>query len=130
MRLGAVLFGLCLLPGFLLAQGVRELSLDQAISMAQKYSPDALVASAKLRGSYWQYKYYKADYLPWLTAEGTLPDMARSFSRVTQPDGRDSFVYRSLSNSSVNVSLEADRYRVIGLRLVPGQGQVHLHGVR
>jgi outer membrane protein TolC len=92
-------------PCFLQAQNTRVLSLEEAINTAQKFSPDALVASAKLRGSYWQYKYYKADYLPWLTAEGTLPDMNRSFSRITKPDGRDSFVYRSLSNSSVNLSL-------------------------
>jgi outer membrane protein TolC len=105
MRFRVLFIAFSLLPLLVQAQGTRELTLSEAIAQAQKYSPDVLLASAKLRGSYWQYKYYKADYLPWLTAEGVLPDMARSFSRVTQPDGRDSFVYRSLSNSSMNVRL-------------------------
>src|SRR5687768_7271022 len=91
--------------GYIWAQTKHTLSLQQTIDIARKNSPEAVLAKTKYRQSYWQYRYYKADYLPTLSADATLPDLNRSFSRITLPDGQDAFVYRSLSNSAVNLAL-------------------------
>lgn len=86
-------------------QQVWQLTLKEAIALAEKQSPDGLLASTLYKGSQWRYRYYRADYLPSLNLNTVLPDLNRSYSRITRPDGRDSFVYRRLANSSATLSL-------------------------
>lgn len=83
----------------------RKLSLEQVIPMSQSQSPDALSAKHRFKGSYWEYRTYKAGMLPALTFDGTLPNYNSSINRITLPDGTDAFINRKLSNSSANLSL-------------------------
>ena len=52
---------------------VKKLTLKDAIEIAKKQSPDALMAKHKFRASYWQYKSFQASYLPSLLLTGALP---------------------------------------------------------
>lgn len=84
---------------------VDELTLEQVISLASKYSPDAKIANQQFYQSYWTYRNYKADRLPQLMLNSTLPNLNRSLAAVMQPDGSEDFVYRNTMQTSVNTSL-------------------------
>ena len=43
-----------------------ELSLEQVVKIARLESPDAQTARHSFRSAYWNYKYYRANYLPTL----------------------------------------------------------------
>lgn len=83
----------------------RLLTLDDVIGIAREQSPDALSARHRYRGSYWQYRSFRAGYLPNLSLEATIPNLNRTISPVTLPDGTDVFVRRSLATSSGTLSL-------------------------
>ncbi len=84
---------------------LNRLSLDDVIYIAQQQSPDALIAKHKFRRSYWEWRSYKATYLPGLTLSGTLPNFNRSIDAVTQPDGSIEYKERKFTEISSNLSL-------------------------
>ena len=49
-----------------------ELTLEQVVNMARLESPDAQTARHSFRSSYWNYKYYRANYLPSLNLSSDL----------------------------------------------------------
>ena len=62
-----------LLTELLTAQDqTTELSLKQVIEIARMESPDAQTARHSFRSAYWNYKYYRADYLPSLSLTSCL----------------------------------------------------------
>jgi outer membrane protein len=87
------------------AQSVKRYTLDQVIHLAQKQSPDALMAIHRFRKSYWQYRTFKATYLPNLNLAATLPDLNRSINAIAAPNGTVSYTSQSISNYSVGLSL-------------------------
>ena len=44
-----------------------NLTLSQAIEIAQQHSPEAQAARHTYRAAYWNYRFYKANYLPSVT---------------------------------------------------------------
>jgi len=87
------------------AQKVYKLTMDDAIALAEKQSPDALLAKTKYRQSYWRYRYYEAVYLPALSLSANPFNINRSFTQIILPDGSEAFVPQSLATSSANLSL-------------------------
>lgn len=83
----------------------RFLTLNEVIEIARERSPDALMARHRYRGRYWQYRTFRAGYLPNLRLDATIPNLNRSISPITLPDGSDIFIRRSLATSSANLSL-------------------------
>ncbi len=45
------------------------LTLNDALAIAQARSSDALIAKHRFRINYWQYRSFKADYLPSVTLD-------------------------------------------------------------
>ncbi len=88
-------------------QGNRKviLNLDDVLRIAKEQSPDAILAQHRFRGSYWQYRTYRAEFLPNLALNGTLPDFNRSISSITLPDGTDKFIERNTINSIASAAL-------------------------
>jgi outer membrane protein TolC len=87
------------------AQGeTKTLTLDDAIIIAREQSPDALKAKHGFRRSYWQYRRYKASYLPALTLSGTLPNFNRSIERISLQEG-EFLSERQYAEYTVNASL-------------------------
>ena len=68
-------------------QEVRNLTLEDAIEIGRQQSPDALTAKHSFRASYWQYRSYKASYMPSLVLSGYIPDFNKSISRISTTDG-------------------------------------------
>lgn len=83
----------------------RHFSLEEVVKKAREESPDAMAARHRYRGSYWQHRSFKAGYYPHLTFDATLPNLDRSISAITLPDGSDAFIQRSLASYSSNLSL-------------------------
>lgn len=91
-RIFMIQTGLFLLTGLLNAQdSTAFLSLDDAIRIARKQSPDALMAKHKFRASYWQYQSYRAEYLPAVTFNGSIPSFNKSIIKDRQGEGSSFF---------------------------------------
>jgi outer membrane protein len=64
------------------AQEVKRLTLEEVIKIAEEQSPNALMAKHRFRASYWQFRSYKAQFLPSLTLTGTTPDFSNGLDKV------------------------------------------------
>lgn len=81
------------------------LTLNEALIMAKSRSADAMIAKHRFRMDYWQYRSFKADYLPSITLDANLPDFSRSYRPVTQPDGTNIFQYNTFGDYSAGMSI-------------------------
>lgn len=86
------------------SNNVRMLTLADVVEIAKRQSPDALSAQHRFRSSYWQFRNYKAGFMPMLTLDGTLPSLSRSIEKITTPEG-DIFTERNLASYSAGLSL-------------------------
>ncbi|MCB0428834.1 MAG: TolC family protein [Flavobacteriales bacterium] len=84
----------------------QTVTLQEVLSMAKEQSPAALQAKKAFEYSEWSYKAYRAGNLPQVNLGGTLPDLNRSITSITQNDGTDVFRRRSQATSSMNLSLD------------------------
>lgn len=86
-------------------QAPSNLTLEDAIHLAQKNSLDYKIAVNIARSYYWNYQRFKAGFLPKLSLSGTLPDYYRSINQITLPNGQNDFVNQDVANSSLNLNL-------------------------
>ncbi|XCF05747.1 TolC family protein [Tamlana crocina] len=70
----------------------QKITLSEAISMAKKKSPDYKINLNRNQASYWQYKNYKARFLPELSLNAILPEYRNAVRRLTNDEGQDIFV--------------------------------------
>jgi outer membrane protein TolC len=66
----------------IIAQEVKKLTFEEVMKLAEEQSPNALIAKHRFRASYWQYRSYRAQYLPSLTLSGTTPDFSNGLDKV------------------------------------------------
>lgn len=87
------------------AQGnTIELTLDETIEYARRQSPDAQNARHSFRSAYWNYKYYRANYLPAFKLTSN-PYLDRAINKVTLADGDVKFVEQNLLSSDLTLQL-------------------------
>lgn len=86
-------------------QTKKTLTLNQVMDIALQQSPDAYIARHTFRASYWRFRSYKADLLPSLMLNATLPNLNRSYQQITGDDGRDFFVDKQDMNTMMGLSL-------------------------
>lgn len=91
--------------GQIQAQDTLRLTLDEAVALAREQSPQAVAARHQYRAAYWNWRSFKADYLPSLTFSSNS-QLNRSISSITLPDGSDSFVHRNqlLNDGSITIN--------------------------
>ncbi len=80
-------------------------TLQDVIDRACESSPDALAARHSFRSSYWNYRSFKADYLPLLSLSSN-PSLDRSINKVTMQDGAVRFVEQNYLNTDASLSLQ------------------------
>ena len=85
-------------------QKTIRLTLEEVIDLAISQSPDSYIAKHRFLGKYWQYRSFKARYLPSLSLKSTLLNYNNSI-RKTILDGQDAFVEQNSNNSSMQLSL-------------------------
>ena len=79
-------------------------TLHKAIELAQQQSPDVLIARHSFRSSFWNYCYYKANYLPSLTLTSS-PNFDNAINSITREDGSTHFVSQNQLNTNARLSL-------------------------
>jgi outer membrane protein TolC len=100
------LFIFCLTLAF--AQAQNTFTLEDVILRSQTQSPSFKISETRRENRYWQYRYYKTNYIPQLrlltNTFGSL--YTNQFTPVRQPDG--SVQYRQLNqlNPGLNFSLQ------------------------
>ena len=83
-----------------------SLTLSQAIEIAQQHSPEAQAARHTYRAAYWNYRFYKANYLPSVTLASS-PSFNKQISKITQPDGTNQFIKQN--QLSVDMDLKINQ---------------------
>lgn len=95
-----------LLPGHSYAQAAgKALSLQEAIEIAKRQSADALNAKQVFRSSFWEYRTFRATYLPNLYVDGTIPEISSGFQKYVYPDGSVSYVHQQNTTYTTNAYL-------------------------
>ncbi len=85
-----LLFVITLSPIILLSQ--TKITLDEAIEIAHKKSPDYKINLNQNQRNYWRFRRYKASFLPQLSLAATLPEYRNQVQRITNDVGQDIFV--------------------------------------
>lgn len=83
---------------------IRQLTLEEALSIAKTQSPDALNARQTFRSSYWEYRSYTASNLPYLTFTATLPNINQTISSQSI-DGVQSYASYKYISAQGNLAL-------------------------
>ena len=83
----------------------RQITLEEAINIAQKNSPDYKALLNQNQASYWRFRNFKASFLPQLRLDATLPQYLNSVNRITNDSGQDIFVRSNQSRIEGNLSL-------------------------
>ena len=63
------------------AAGKRNLrfTIEEIIDLSKNQSPEGIQAKHAFRASYWEFRSYKAGFMPSLVFDATLPDFSRSY---------------------------------------------------
>jgi outer membrane protein TolC len=89
-------------------QSQNQFSLDEVIQRALSQSPDFKIAETRKENRYWQFRYYKTNYIPQLrlltNTFGSL--YTNQFTPVRQPDGSVEYKQLNQLNPGLNFSLQ------------------------
>ncbi|MBO6124581.1 MAG: TolC family protein [Bacteroidaceae bacterium] len=102
----AVIFMACLawLP---MNAHAQQITLDNAIKIAQENSLDAKLAHFSFLASYWTYRSFKAELLPSVNLSGGLMNYNRSLVEARNyDDGRLSYVSNNTLSNSLTLSVD------------------------
>jgi len=84
----------------------QALSLAQAINQAQEQSPSYSRAINRAENRYWNYRQFRASFLPQLNLAGTFPNYASAIEGILQDDGTLDFREREQTFISSQLSLD------------------------
>lgn len=73
-------------------EAVSRITLEEAIVTARTQSVDAAVALNELKTAYWQYRTFRADLLPEVNFQATVPSYRKNYSTYQLDDGSYTFV--------------------------------------
>ena len=112
--LAAILIALLAVPAC--AAREMEVSLAEAIDMARVRSVDAAVALDELRSAYYEWRSYRADQLPEVTFQATLPSYSNQYTAYMNGEGRYSFVHTNTLQATGQLSV-TQNVRLTGGRI-------------
>lgn len=82
-----------------------KLTLNEALMIAKAQSAEGMIAKHRFRINYWQYRSFKADYLPSVILDASFPSFSRSYDNVRQEDGTYKYQYNTSSNYIAGMSV-------------------------
>lgn len=83
----------------------REMTLDEAITMARLQSVDAAVALDELKSAYWEYRTFRADLLPEVNFSASVPGYSKQYTPYQLDDGSYTFVRNNFMEMTGEVSV-------------------------
>lgn len=89
------------------ADNVLRLTLDDAITLARRQSVDAAVALNSLQSAYWEYRTYRANLLPELSLDATVPAYSKRYNSYQLENG--SYTFLRDDNLKLNGALEVQQ---------------------
>jgi len=93
-------------PAVLSAQEMeKNITVDEAISIAMEQSIDAMFAKNNYLISYWQFRNFKAELLPSVFLDGTIPSLNRALYPHQLEDGSYKFVRTSTIQENLSLSI-------------------------
>lgn len=99
-----ILIALSAVTAFAQASDTLTLTLSQTIVLAQEQSSEAQAARHTYLAAEWNYKYYRANYLPSVTFTSS-PSLNRVISKITLPDGSSTFVKQNQLSTDASLRL-------------------------
>jgi len=84
---------------------IEELTFEEVMLLAREQSPDAIMAKHQFRANYWEYRTYKADFLPNVSLGTTFPEFSRAIKKYQNADGTYTYVEDNLNSTSANLNL-------------------------
>lgn len=88
------------------SQEIKRLTLDEVIELSEEQSLQGILAKHMFRASYWQFRTFKAEYLPSLTLTGTFPDYNRIYEKIYDSNTeQDRYVEKNTNNILGELSL-------------------------
>jgi outer membrane protein len=99
------LLGFLLLSSDVKSNEKLTLTLNDVVNRVIDHSPSAMEVESRYLNAYWSHRMHRADYLPTLLFDATLPNFNRSISGVVQPDGSEEFHERNYLRSMMGLSL-------------------------
>ncbi|MBS0010290.1 MAG: TolC family protein [Bacteroidales bacterium] len=88
------------------SQEVKRLALDDVIKLSEEQSLQGILAKHMFRASYWQFRTFKAEYLPSLTLTGTFPEYNRIYEKeYDYSTGQEYYVEKNTNNLLGQLSL-------------------------
>ena len=80
------------------------LTLEDAISMAHDNSPEVQAARHTYRAAYWNYRSFRANYLPSVSLISN-PYLNRQINKITQPDGTEQFIRQNKLSTDLGLQI-------------------------
>ncbi|HCC71285.1 MAG TPA: TolC family protein [Bacteroidales bacterium] len=112
------------------SQEVKQLTLDDVIKLSEDQSLQGILAKHMFRASYWQYRTFKAEYLPSLTLTSTIPEYNRIYEKEYDYNtGQEYYVEKNtnsllgqlslsqnigLTGGSISLQSDLRRFQVMG----------------
>lgn len=81
-----------------------RLSLGEAIAVSQRQSAAAQSAKHAFLAAEWQYRYYKANYLPSLTLASS-PYLNKAINKITLNDGTSAFIKQNQLSADLTLTI-------------------------
>ena len=97
---------LCCVCAVCAGAATRDITLGEAIATARAGSVDAAVALNELKTAYWEYRTFRADLLPEVNFEATLPSYRKNYSSYQLEDGTYTFVRNNVLQMAGNLSVQ------------------------
>ena len=91
-------------PLVLMGQERQVLTLQESIRIAQEHSPEAQAARHTYRAAYWNYRFFRANYLPSVTLTSS-PTLNREINKITQPDGTNQFIQQDQLSTDLSLKI-------------------------
>jgi outer membrane protein TolC len=94
-----------LFAGTITAQSNLEFTIEDVIELAKEQSPEGMLAKHSFRASYWQYRSYRAGFLPSLVFSATGPNFSRAMTAVQQENGTYLYLqdYSNRLSGAINI---------------------------
>jgi outer membrane protein TolC len=83
----------------------EELTFNEVIQLAREQSPDAIMAKHRFRANYWEFRTYKAGFLPNLSLSSTLPSFTRAINQNRLDDGSYTYTEDFINNVNLGLNL-------------------------
>jgi outer membrane protein TolC len=83
---------------------VLTLTIEQSINLARRQAPSVIEARHSFHAAYWNYAYFKANYLPSMNFSST-PNFNHQINVITMQDGTSQFVQQNQLIVDGNISV-------------------------